>query len=125
MDTFFIALASLIHVYTFMMETFLWGKPRTNRTFGMSPEMAAHNQLFAFNQGFYNLFLALGAGAGIVLGFQGAIIAATTLKVFTCLSMLGASLVLLYSKPKLIWAVLAQGLPPFLGLTFLTIKMWL
>ena len=55
----FAGLAGAIHIYIFVMESLLWGRPMTNKSFAMSAEMAEHNRLFAFNQGFYNLFLAL------------------------------------------------------------------
>jgi putative membrane protein len=70
MAIFFAGLAGLIHVYIFCLESLLWGKPKTNRVFGVSPEIAEHNRLFAFNQGFYNLFLAVAAIGGLVVGID-------------------------------------------------------
>lgn len=122
MDTFFFALAGLIHVYIFTMESLTWGQPRTNKAFGVTPEMAAHNQMFAFNQGFYNLFLAFGIFAGIGFDFSDSELIGTTLKAFSGLCMFGASLVLIFSNSKLIRPALIQGLPPFLGLASLLIK---
>jgi putative membrane protein len=115
----FIGLASLIHFYTFSMESLRWGTPRVNKTFGMSKDMADANRLFAFNQGFYNLFLALGSAYGVYCLNTGSETVGATLSVFTCLSMLGAGLALLYSKRKLWTAALIQGLPPLLGIAFL------
>jgi putative membrane protein len=116
MESFFVGLASLIHLYIFTMESLLWGRPRTNRTFGISQDVAEHNRLFAFNQGFYNLFLALGAAGGIAADLHGDGTLAISLKAYTCLSMFGAAVVLLFSQPKLLRAVLIQGVPPALGL---------
>lgn len=117
MVVFAAGLAGLIHVYIFCMESLLWGRPKTNRTFGMSPEMAENNRLFAFNQGFYNLFLAAGALGGLVAGVESQI--GKTLIVFSLGSMFLAAVVLIYSNPKMLRAALIQGLPPLLGLVFL------
>jgi putative membrane protein len=59
------AVAALLHVYIFTMESLTWTSPRTRATFGSTPEEAETTKLLAFNQGFYNLFLAIVAGIGI------------------------------------------------------------
>lgn len=115
----FILLASSIHFYVFAMESFLWGRPRTNRTFGMSAEQAEHNRLFAFNQGYYNLFLAIGSLAGVILSGLGHPEIGFTLMFYSGASMTVAALVLFCSQRKLVRAALVQGLPPLLGLIFL------
>lgn len=119
MSQIFIGLAGAIHVYIFMMESIHWGKPNTNRTFGISAEQAEQNRLFAFNQGYYNLFLALAAFIGIALVIGDQKVAGTTLMAYSSLSMLGAASVLLYSQRKLVRPALIQGLPPLIGLIFL------
>lgn len=98
------------------MESILWGRPRVNRVFGVSPEQSEQNRLFAFNQGFYNLFLAVAAFAGIVIVKMGQQNIGFTLMAYSSLSMIGAALVLLLSNRKLLSAALIQGLPPLLGL---------
>ena len=111
----FLVLAGVIHFYIFVLESLFWGRPKTNLVFGLTPEGAEQNRLFAFNQGFYNLFLAVGEITGVcLLRSQPAV--GATLIVFSSCSMLGAAFVLLVSQPKLIRAVLVQGLPPLLGL---------
>ena len=62
----FAALAALLHVYIFVMESLTWTSARTRATFGTTAEEAETTKLLAFNQGFYNLFLALGIVAGFV-----------------------------------------------------------
>jgi putative membrane protein len=119
MAQMFIGLAGAIHIYIFAMESLLWGKPGTNRTFGMTPDMAEHNRNFAFNQGYYNLFLAIAALGGVILSFTHPGAGATALMAYSALSMLGAGLVLIYSQPKLLKAAMIQGLPPLIGLIFL------
>ena len=61
------ALAALVHVYIFVIESVQWEKPSTLRAFGMNAEQAAVMKPLAYNQGFYNLFLALEIAAGIGL----------------------------------------------------------
>jgi putative membrane protein len=121
MAVFFVAIAALIHLYIFVLESLLWGKPKTNRAFGMQPDMAEANRLFAFNQGFYNLFLAVAAISGLVMGLD--TIAGSTLAAYSLLSMMLAAVVLIFSNPKLLRPALIQGLPPLLGLAFLALRM--
>ena len=123
MDQLLVSLAALIHVYIFSMESLLWGQPKTNKTFRMTAELASHNKDFAFNQGFYNLFLAIAAGVGVLLNFKGSEIVALTLEIYACFSMVGAAMVLLYSKRTMRKAALVQGLPAFLALIFLFIRI--
>ncbi|GMA95077.1 hypothetical protein GCM10025881_19010 [Pseudolysinimonas kribbensis] len=64
----FAVLAALIHVVIFFLESVLWSKPTIWRRFGVaSRDDAAVLQPMAYNQGFYNLFLAIATGLGIVL----------------------------------------------------------
>jgi putative membrane protein len=65
---FFAALAALLHIYIFVMESLTWTSPRTRATFGISEEEAHATKELAFNQGFYNLFLAIITATGIVVG---------------------------------------------------------
>ncbi len=120
MTVFFTVLAGIIHFYIFCLESLLWGRPKTNRTFGMSAETAEQNRLFAFNQGFYNLFLGIGAVAGVVVGLDNGI--GKTLVVYSLVCMLLAAVVLIFSNRKLLRPALIQGLPPLLGLIFLVLQ---
>ena len=61
----FAALAALLHVYIFTMESLTWTSKRTRAAFGTTAEEAETTKLLAFNQGFYNLFLAIVTGVGI------------------------------------------------------------
>ena len=58
----FAGLAALLHVYIFVMESLTWTTPRTRAVFGTTAEEAQTTKMLAFNQGFYNLFLAVGVG---------------------------------------------------------------
>ena len=88
----FALIAGLIHIYIFVMESLLWGTPRINKVFAMTPDQAESNRLFAFNQGFYNLFLALGAIGGAILFLANASQMGYTIMLFSSACMLGASM---------------------------------
>ena len=78
-----------------------------------SQEDADLLQPMAYNQGFYNLFLALGTAAGLVmLAIPAVTQAGLGLTIFTLLSMVFASLVLLTSNRALARAAMLQGGPP-------------
>src|SRR6185503_12062899 len=88
-------LAALIHVWIFVLESVRFHRPEVWRRFGMRSEAdAAVTRGFAFNQGFYNLFLAGGAIAGIVMVQVGNVVAGRALLLFVCASMALAGLVL-------------------------------
>jgi len=106
------SLAALVHLYIFALESLMWGSKRTNRVFGVTAEQAEASRLFAFNQGFYNLFLAIAALIGIVGAFAEWGIAARSIALFACVSMVGAALVLVASQRRLWRAALIQGLAP-------------
>ena len=101
----------ILHVWIFVAESILWGRPPVNKMFKMDAVLAEHNRVFAFNQGFYNLFLALGIFAGIWLGEKGEL-----LVLFCVLSVLGAGVVLFISSPKYRIAPLLQSGPALIYL---------
>lgn len=95
----FALLAAVLHVYVFCMESLWFMQPKVHRRFGaQTPADAEARRLFAFNQGFYNLFLALGTGAGLaLLNTGGNAFVGRTLVLFSCACMLGAGIVLVGS----------------------------
>ncbi len=108
LDTLVIIMA-VIHVYVFCLETIMWGKPSTNRTFKVTDKNAQVMRALMFNQGFYNLFLAI----ALLVGFfwsthPGSLLQAQTIKDYAARSILGAGLVLWMSDPKLIKAASIQ-----------------
>lgn len=118
LELIFAGLASVIHIYIFVLESVLWGKPKTNRVFNLSQEQAQANRLFAFNQGFYNLFLALAGAIGISMEIcEKADGVGQALVIYACASMLAAAIVLFFSARNLRGAVI-QGLAPLLALLF-------
>ena len=112
--------AAAIHVYIWLLESFSWTSARARATFGTTAGEAAATRELAFNQGFYNLFLALGALAGIVLVLTGAAPqAGFGVAVASLGSMLLAAVVLLASNPKMVRAAAIQGVAPLVGLVLL------
>lgn len=100
----------------FCMESLWWTTPNVRARFRQSPEQAETTRLFAFNQGFYNLFLALGVFAGLALDLTGHSAAGLALATWCCLSMLGAAVVLVASAPRMKRGALVQGAAPLLFL---------
>ena len=115
------ALAALVHVYIFVLESLLWTTPRARATFGTSAEQAAANKEMAFNQGFYNLFLAVLAGVGVTVAAAGDPTVGLTLVVAGTGSMAAAALVLLLTSPDKRGAALKQLAAPGLALIALAV----
>jgi putative membrane protein len=119
--TVFAGLAALLHVYIFVMESVQWTQPRIWRRFGVEDQASADTvKPMAYNQGFYNLFLAIGAIIGIALFWAGgagtvADVAGRTLVLFSLGSMLAAALVLVTSGAKYLRPALIQGTLPLIG----------
>ena len=121
----FVFLAAVIHIVIFFMESILWSRPAVWKRFGLkTQEEADIVRPMAFNQGFYNVFLAIGAGVGLVMlgsaeWTQGGI----AIAIFACGSMVLAALVLITSSPKLARAAAVQGLAPLVGIVFLLLSL--
>ena len=109
-------LAGVIHVLIFCMESLWWTTPNVRARFRQRPEQAEATKLFAFNQGFYNLFLGLGVFAGLGLVRTGHPVSGLTLATWCCVSMLGAAIVLVASAPQMLRGALIQGTAPLLFL---------
>ena len=110
------ALAGLIHVLFFCMESLWWTKPAVYRRFRSTEAQAQMTTSLAFNQGFYNLFLAGGALGGLALIATGHRQIGMILVGWNCASMLAAAVVLAASSPQMMRGALIQGLPPLVFL---------
>ena len=110
------ALAGLVHILFFCMVSLWWTRPAVYRRFRSTEAQAQATRSLAFNQGFYNLFLAAGILGGFFLMETGHHRAGTILIAWNCLSMLAAAVVLAASSPKMIRGALIQGLPPLVFL---------
>jgi putative membrane protein len=116
-------IAALVHVFIFYLESVAWTSPRARAAFGTSEEEARVTRSLAFNQGFYNLFLAAAVVLGIVLYAAGQTAVGATLALTGAGSMSAAALVLLLSRPDMAAAALKQGVIPALGVTLLAIGL--
>ena len=119
----FAGLAAALHVYIFGLESVTWTSARTRAVFGTTAEEAQATKELAFNQGFYNLFLAIVTAAGIVMMALGNRSAGVALVVAGAGSMLAAALVLLLSSPDKSRAAIIQGILPFIALTVLGVGL--
>jgi len=114
------ALAAVLHVYIFVLEAFLWTAPQGRATFGTSEEEAQSTKSLAFNQGFYNLFLAIVTAVGIVWALAGENAVPGYALVFAGTgSMLAAALVLVLSAADKRAAAVKQGVFPLLAVVIL------
>jgi putative membrane protein len=117
------AVAALVHVWFFALESLLFERPTVFRRFGLrSADDAAVVRPMAFNQGFYNLFLALGIAVGLVLVASGQEATGRPIVLFACACMVGAGVVLVATNRRFLTAAAIQAGPPLLGLvaTFLS-----
>jgi len=111
----FAVAAGLFHVYAFTLESVLFRRPAVQRAFlgrTVSPDV----HLWAFNQGFYNLFLAAGAFGGVIAVHAGAAVAGRAVTLFACACMMGAGIVLFVSDRTLWRGALGQVVPPLVAL---------
>ncbi len=115
------ALAAALHVYIFAMESLWWTTPRVRATFGLSELDAQVTRRTAFNQGFYNLFLAVVTGAGIVAYALGGSAVGAALVIAGAGSMLAAAIVLILSDRTKASAAVKQGTLPLIGLALLAL----
>ncbi|WP_319445114.1 MULTISPECIES: DUF1304 domain-containing protein [unclassified Mycobacterium] len=119
----FAGLAAALHVYIFVLESFQWTAPRTRATFGTTPEEAETTKLLAFNQGFYNLFLAIVTVVGVVWMSSGGILVGAALVFAGVGSMLAAAVVLVASSPDKARSALIQGALPLVAVVLLAIGL--
>ena len=117
----FTVLAALLHVYIFVLESFRWNEPSTRRTFGVSEADATVLAPMAFNQGFYNLFLAIITVVGLAF-YRTEHLTGTALALAGTGSMLAAAIVLVAHDRKMLRAGLTQGTLPLLAVAFLIME---
>lgn len=115
--------AALLHVFIFYLESIAWTSARARAVFGTTEEGAHATRELAFNQGFYNLFLAVAVFLGIVFSLSGQTAVGATLVFVGAGSMVAASLVLLLSSPGKARAALVQGVLPALGVIALAVGL--
>ena len=110
-------LAVAFHVLFFVLESVTFSQPRVAARFGLTtPEQIAAVRPMAFNQGFYNLFLAVGIVGGLALVAAGSVDAGRAIVLFACSCMVGAGLVLLSTNRRFIRSAAIQALPPLVAI---------
>ena len=113
----FAIVAALIHVMIFALESVLWATPKVWRRFGLKSQSDADVvEPIMFNQGFYNLFLALAAVLGLLLLGWGNPIAGKWVLLVALGSMTLASIILLITNRRMWRAAVIQGALPLLGI---------
>ena len=112
----FAVIAVVFHVVAFVLESFLFHRPDVQTFMLGHPEPAAGVRLWAFNQGFYNLFLAAGPMAGIVAHHNGNVDVGRALIVYGCAFMAACGFVLFISNPRLWRGMIGQSGPPLIAL---------
>lgn len=116
-------IAVAIHVFIFVMESLTWTSARTRVTFGTTVEQAEATKELAYNQGFYNLFLAITVAVGIVLYAIDRTTIGATLVFAGAGMMASAGIVLILSSPSKASAALKQLVPPLLAVVMLAIGL--
>lgn len=118
------ALAAALHVFIFWMESVAWDGPAARRTFGPATDAEVGlTRPLAYNQGFYNLFLAIAAGLGVLLVALGHRAVGATLVLTGVGSMLAAAIVLFTAFPDKRAAAIKQGTLPLLATALVTIGL--
>jgi putative membrane protein len=110
-------IAAAFHVLFFVLESVTFSQPRVAARFGLTtPEQIAAVRPMAFNQGFYNLFLAIGIVGGLVLVAAGSTDAGRAIVLFACACMVGAGLVLLSTNRRFVRSAAIQAVPPLVAI---------
>jgi putative membrane protein len=111
------SLAALIHVWFFVLESLWFERPDVAGRFGVRTQEAIDAvRPMAFNQGFYNLFLAIGIAGGLLLVASGNAMTGRPIVLFSCACMVGAGVVLLASNRRFASAAALQAVPPLLAI---------
>jgi len=109
-------IAAIIHVWFFVLESRWFMRPTVYRRFGIeSDDDARVVRSFAYNQGFYNLFLAAGVAIGIALIAQRDPTSGEAVLLFACGSMIAAGVVLVLHNPRFARAAAIQVVPPLVA----------
>ncbi|KIQ16837.1 DUF1304 domain-containing protein [Rhodococcus sp. MEB064] len=104
-------IAALLHAYIFVLESVVF-RSRGRTVFGVRDDAEAKVvERWAFNQGFYNLFLAVGAAVGALVLVTGDRHVGAALIFLAAGSMVGAGSVLLATDRRLLRGALVQIVP--------------
>ncbi|WP_030060487.1 DUF1304 domain-containing protein [Streptomyces novaecaesareae] len=107
----FAMIAAAIHLVVWPLESFLYGHPRVRYLLTGNTADAPEVRLWRFNVGFYNLFLALGLVAGLVLLHTGNSSSGRPVILYIAAFMVAGGTTLFVSEPKLWRGALGQAVP--------------
>jgi putative membrane protein len=116
----FAVVAALLHLIFFAFETVFWSNPVVWKRFGITSQQQADTiRPMAYNQGFYNLALAVGLLVGVVLVVsEENRVAGRTLLVFASACMVLAGTVLAGTGRRYRRSAAIQFFPALLALGF-------
>jgi putative membrane protein len=118
------ALSAAIHVLIFYWESVAWTRPAVWKRFGLpSQEDAETTKALAYNQGFYNLFLAIGTLLGVILYSAGLAGPGLAIGLFSVGSMVAAALVLVTSGRGRVRSALVQATFPLLTIVLVLVQL--
>lgn len=122
----FALLTAVVHITVFVWESFMFERPGVHQgVFAVPTSDVRPVRLWAFNVGFYNLFLGCGLVVGVIAWMTGTDIVGQTLVIYLCLFTFLAGVVLFVSDrlalsrprgPGVVGA-LGQSIPPLVALT--------
>lgn len=105
-------IAAVLHIFIFYLEVFAWSKPIARKIFGpQSSQELEITSFYAYNQGVYNLALAVVAGVGAAV-VPVAAICGLSLIMAGCGSMTAAAVALGVKSARHRGAAIKQGLFP-------------
>ena len=107
--------AAVLHVVIFYLESFAWTSDGALKAFNMTKEEAENTQEMAFNQGFYNLFLAIEVFVGVFL-MATRNPAGKVLVIFAVCSMAFAAILLYVTSPDKRSTAIKQAIFPIMAL---------
>ncbi|WP_138998782.1 DUF1304 domain-containing protein [Rhodococcus zopfii] len=119
-----------VHLLAFVWESVLFLRPGIHRDlFRVPTQNVPAVRMWAFNVGFYNLFLGSGAIAGVVLWWAGHDTPGRTLVIYTCTFMFLAGIVLFVSdrmamsrtRGSGVVGAVSQSTPPLVALAALLV----
>jgi putative membrane protein len=113
----FALIAALLHVSFFYVESIAFTRPASWKRFGVASQEAADTiRPMAFNQGFYNLFLAGGVVLGLALIAANWVAEGRAIVLFACACMALAGVVLLATDRAFVRAATLQAGPPLIAI---------
>jgi putative membrane protein len=122
----FAFVAAVVHLLAFTWETLLFQRPGVHQgIFAIPTADVASVRLWAFNVGFYNLFIACGLVGGVIVWMNGNEAVGQALVIYLCLFAFLAGIALFasdrlaMSRPRGtgLAGSLAQSVPPLIALT--------